>query len=276
MQHHFNVEIAKIFGVNVAIFLDHMAFWITKNMANNRHYHEGTYWTYNTIEAYKELFPYWTTRQMRGVIDKCIKYGLILESNYNITTYDRTKWYALTEESAKLLNISICQKGQMDSSKLTNGFVKKGKPIPYALPVTNTSREEERKKRVPLSENFKPDQKREEKAKEVSQRCNISFNDLLYKFITMYKGKYNKCATWQEDFELFLLREKPEIKNQISESKHNQEIRSTVPEHKPGEHAFTDYAKPETVNKHMDAIKKLLSRKVINGSKPTGKEERQG
>ena len=134
-------------------------------------------------------------------------------------------------------------------------------------------REGARKKRELLSENFKPDQEREAKAKAVSQRCNISYEDLLSKFNTLNKGKYNKCDTWQEDFDLFLLREKPSIKKQTSESKSNQEIRCTVPEYVPD--APIKRASIENVDKHMNAINKLLSRKVINGRVSTSKEERQ-
>lgn len=154
MHHSFDINIANKYGVNVAIFLNNMAFWIQKNIANNKHFHDGNYWTYNTVEAYTQLFPYWTTRQVRNVIDKCIKLGLILESNYNITTYDRTKWYALTEHAAQLLNITICQKGQMDSSKVTNGFDRNDKPIPDIKPVFKPDNNNAHKKK---NNNFEKD-----------------------------------------------------------------------------------------------------------------------
>lgn len=57
MEFHFNAELAKQYGVDGAIFLHCMAFWVAKNRANGRHYHEGRYWTYNTLEALSKLFP---------------------------------------------------------------------------------------------------------------------------------------------------------------------------------------------------------------------------
>jgi hypothetical protein len=48
MNHSFNVEIAKQFGVNSAIILNHLFFWIEKNKANNTHYYDENYWTRNT------------------------------------------------------------------------------------------------------------------------------------------------------------------------------------------------------------------------------------
>ena len=78
-----------------------------------------------------------------------------------------------------------------------------------------------RTKREPLSENFKPDQEREAKAKAVAQRCNIPFEDLLSKFKTIEKKKNKTSTDWQADFELFLLREKPSVNKSAKESKPN-------------------------------------------------------
>ena len=63
-EYHFNVELAQRHGVNGAIFLHAMAFWIAKNQANGRHFHKGRTWTYNSLEALTKLFPFWTRRQL--------------------------------------------------------------------------------------------------------------------------------------------------------------------------------------------------------------------
>ena len=138
MQHHFDISIASKYGVNVAIFLNNMSFWIHRNIANNKHFHDENYWTYNSVEAYRLLFPYWTTSQVRTTINNCIKYGLIVEGNYNEKQYDRTKWYCLSIEGQKLCGITICQNSQMDLSKSTNGFAKNHEPIPDRKPDNKT------------------------------------------------------------------------------------------------------------------------------------------
>ena len=69
MEFHFNAELAKQYGVDGAIFLHCMAFWVAKNRANGRHYHEGRYWTYNTLEALSKLFPFWSRRQLERIIN---------------------------------------------------------------------------------------------------------------------------------------------------------------------------------------------------------------
>ena len=73
MEHNFNVEIAKLYGVNVAIFLNNLLFWVHKNRANKQNFRDGNYWTYNTVEAYTEIFPYWSYDQIRTIIKKCIR-----------------------------------------------------------------------------------------------------------------------------------------------------------------------------------------------------------
>ena len=52
MNHSFDIEIAKKYSVDEAIFLNHIAFWIQKNIANKKHFHEGQYWTYSSYPAF--------------------------------------------------------------------------------------------------------------------------------------------------------------------------------------------------------------------------------
>ena len=49
MQHTFDIDIAAKYGVEEAILLNYFDFWIQKNEANDRHFHDGLYWTYNSI-----------------------------------------------------------------------------------------------------------------------------------------------------------------------------------------------------------------------------------
>jgi hypothetical protein len=99
--HCFNTEIASDLGVNGAVFIQNLAFWIEQNSANHRHFYEGTYWTYNTAEALLRLFPYFSKDQLRTVIQKAIDKGYMKKGNFNKSSYDRTLWYSLTEKATK-------------------------------------------------------------------------------------------------------------------------------------------------------------------------------
>ena len=134
MHHSFDVDVAKEYGILCAVILEHMYFWVEKNKANEVHFYDGFYWTYNSVKAFKEQFPYASDKQIRNSIDKLEESGLILTGNYNKSAYDRTKWYALTEKA-----YSILQKGQIDLSKRANGNTQKGEPIPDINTDINTN-----------------------------------------------------------------------------------------------------------------------------------------
>lgn len=98
MHHIFDVDIATRFGVNSAIILQNLQYWIAYNKANEKCYYEGRYWTYSSVKAFKELFPYLSEYQIRGAIQKLIDEGVIIKGNFNRDGMDRTMWYALSDE----------------------------------------------------------------------------------------------------------------------------------------------------------------------------------
>lgn len=154
MTHTFNVGIAEKYGVNAAIILQHIGFWCTWSKANEAHYHDGYYWTYNTNNALCALFPYMTGKAIRSAIQKLVDDGIIIKGNYNEKPFDRTLWYAMTAKGEALFDgIQIepvresddCQKGQFDMPKMANvnfpkgqfSTAQKGRPIPNIIPVKN-------------------------------------------------------------------------------------------------------------------------------------------
>jgi hypothetical protein len=99
MINTFNPSIATAYNINAAIFIQSLAQWTFRNLANRDHIHDGYCWSFNTLQAYEEMFPWWSRRQLETIIAGLVKEGLILKGNYNKHKYDRTCWYALTEKS---------------------------------------------------------------------------------------------------------------------------------------------------------------------------------
>ena len=102
-DHHFNVEEATKYGIEKAILLHNIRFWLQKNKANknNKHRHfNGNiyYWTYNSREAFGELFPYFVPRNISRWLLELEKDGVLLSGNFNKSKYDRTKWYTIKDE----------------------------------------------------------------------------------------------------------------------------------------------------------------------------------
>lgn len=129
MNHSFDIVIAEKYGVEIAIFLNNIAFWILKNQANDRHFYEGRYWTYNSHAAFLELFPYWSTKNLRTIIKNCLKHELIIQSNFNLNGYDRTLWYALTDKGLSLFP-HLTTQAQPHLPVSANRFATSGEPIP--------------------------------------------------------------------------------------------------------------------------------------------------
>lgn len=119
MNHSFDIEHAGKFGMVEAVLISNFEHWITKNVANRRHLHDGKTWTYNSVKAFEELFPYLTGNQIRRGIESLVTHGVLVRGNYNPSTYDRTSWFTFSDAFA----------AQIHLAKITNGSGKKGNSL---------------------------------------------------------------------------------------------------------------------------------------------------
>jgi len=114
INYSFNIIYAKKYGVNEAIMINNLIYWIIKNKANNKHFYEGRTWTYNSHEAFSRLFPFWDKYQVRRIIDSLVEQKVLIKGNFNKIRLDRTMWYSFNNELAFL----------------PNGFAENDTPIP--------------------------------------------------------------------------------------------------------------------------------------------------
>lgn len=145
MIYHFDGDVAEKFGTDCATFISHMQYWIAKNAANERHFYEGRYWTYNSLSALERLFPFWTRRQIERIIRDLKKAGVLLTGHYSKNSYDRTTFYAI-DESRLLIHQtvkSISPNGEMDLPDNGNDISPNGEIIKEQ---NNTQIEEESNK----------------------------------------------------------------------------------------------------------------------------------
>lgn len=171
MEYSFDIGVAQKYGVNEAIIFKHLCFWVQKNEANEKHFHEGRYWTYNTVKAFEKLFPFFTRHQINYAIDNLVKHGLILKGNFNETAYDRTVWYALTDAA-------ISENSEMHLEKTGNGFTEIRKPIPDIKPDSKPNESESSNEdSSPVGDN---------------QISKYEIYELLYGITDMKEGQKNK------------------------------------------------------------------------------------
>lgn len=98
MKYYFDEDVAKDVGVEEAIMFSNILYWVQKNKANKQeetHYHDGKWWTYNTIDAFVELFPFWSKRQIERILKNLVENDYIYKDSFNKNPYDRTTWYAV-------------------------------------------------------------------------------------------------------------------------------------------------------------------------------------
>ncbi|WP_405405253.1 hypothetical protein [Paracoccus sp. Ld10] len=111
--HSFDAEVAaQVRSVNAAVIYRNLVFWVRHNEANRRNFHEGRYWTYNSLAAFDEQFPYLTAKQIRTALDKLVDAGLIVKGNFAEDRFKHANWYALGE--------TICPKGQTEVPQRSN------------------------------------------------------------------------------------------------------------------------------------------------------------
>lgn len=166
MDHSFDIEFAKKYGVNAAILYRNFQYWIAKNKANGHNFRDGRTWTYNSMTAFAKLFPYlslWDIRKAlktliedkKNKIGQLERKGILLKANYNTKGYDRTTWYTFKDEKNALRGLPAhLWYSQMDCAKSTNGVRKSHTPIPNpipdTLPDTNKPIEMSRQERLAL------------------------------------------------------------------------------------------------------------------------------
>ena len=218
MEHHFNTEIAKVFGVHEAVFIHNLYFWILKNQCNGRHFYEGRNWTYNSLTALEKLFPYFSRGQIRRLIDNCVNNGAVLKGNFNKAGYDKTNWFSLTDEVLKAYGGYV--ESNMGCVDISTGYAETD--ISYA----------ENNPTIPDNKPYiKPDNKHRERKRfsppslaEVTEYCNERSNKVSpQQFIDFYESKgwmvgKDKMKDWKASVRTWENRDKAKEQQKVSKS----------------------------------------------------------
>lgn len=150
------IEDLQKYGAEEAIMLYNFRFWIWKNKANEKHFHEGRYWTYNSKKAMVKIFPFWTERRIKTILDNLTKKGALLKGNFSDNKMDRTNWYSLVDgnvlmekqfSSASIdenrpLNTDIIPDNNILNTKKENNKKKKSFSLEFADEVVRGIMEE--------------------------------------------------------------------------------------------------------------------------------------
>jgi hypothetical protein len=93
LMHYYAIEDAKKYGVEKAALLCSIKFWLSINKNNGTNVHDGYYWTYNTAQAFSEVFPYFSKKKIHRLLAELEKCGALISGRFNESKLDQTKWY---------------------------------------------------------------------------------------------------------------------------------------------------------------------------------------
>ncbi len=126
VHHSFNIHLATFLkSADLAILMHHFEYWIDKNARANRNFHEGSYWTYDTLDELANTFPYYSRQQIQRMIEKLVEMKVLIKGNFNKSKFDRTCWYTYNKEF-----IAIYRNRYMENPESENGNVGIDTPIP--------------------------------------------------------------------------------------------------------------------------------------------------
>lgn len=153
MEHYFNTDVAKDCGIEESILLHNFHFWLSKNAANEKHFHDGLYWFYNSKKAFVDLFPYMNETKIFRSIKNLEERGFVVKGNYNTDKWDRTNWYAITKFGLTYLQTkgysvsvfgALFQNDTFDSCKMNDGELQSEQSIIINNTYTNTDSKQEK------------------------------------------------------------------------------------------------------------------------------------
>ena len=106
MLHSYNIKVAKLVGLEKAVLLYNISYWIAYNRANKINFIDGYTWTYNSAKAYLELFQELASndenapeRKIKKLLYELeTKDGILVSANYNKNSFNKTKWYRINEK----------------------------------------------------------------------------------------------------------------------------------------------------------------------------------
>ena len=116
-HHSFNTAVAEDFGVEKAIILEHFVFWVRKNYANRKNiYKDGKAYTYNSAEAFAEIFTYFKARKIAELLRQMEADGLI--QSIQIHGTDRKKSYTVSDKGWSYYTVQVSDSGMTETEPM--------------------------------------------------------------------------------------------------------------------------------------------------------------
>lgn len=88
-------SLAATIGLNEAIVLQQVHYWLQVKKSAGKDYIDGNYWVYNSFSEWNKQFPFWSINTIKRTFYSLEEKGLLISGNYNQRNFDKTKWYSI-------------------------------------------------------------------------------------------------------------------------------------------------------------------------------------
>ena len=94
-----NPVAAEVLGVNEAIIVQQIHYWLNINEKAKINFYNGRYWTYNTYENWQKTnFRFLSVPTLKRIFKKLEDKKILIKDNFNKKKYDRTLWVTINYE----------------------------------------------------------------------------------------------------------------------------------------------------------------------------------
>lgn len=139
-----NPELAGLIGINEAIVLQQVHYWLEINSKADKNFKNGKFWTYNTQEKWLEQFPWLTLSTLKRTLKRLESLDLVASRKFNAGKWDHTKWYTINYESVDALKWKTAETPEksdqvkMNQSNGSNWNDRTGQNEPFSYTETTS------------------------------------------------------------------------------------------------------------------------------------------
>lgn len=130
MYHSFNTILAERYGIEEAILIEHLYWWIHKNDCEDieEMFQEGRVWCRTTAKGISKYISYMNAHKIWRILQGLNKLGKILIGNFNKQAINHTLWYAFSDDFIKELkelkyDFSKNENRDLKNKKSNNRFI---------------------------------------------------------------------------------------------------------------------------------------------------------
>ena len=104
MVHSLNVDFALRYGIEGAIIIEQLYWWLHKNACESDMIKDDRVWCYFSARGLTKYIPYMSSQKLRRELKKLEDAKVVMVGNFNKSPINQTLWYSFTDKFLSELN----------------------------------------------------------------------------------------------------------------------------------------------------------------------------